>query len=148
MISAGLFDAHLWPMTKRMMTPFSSSNFFLFSPTLDIGKKKISVQINYAKYHNNHRCRQNQKPWGIQVERTESLRLRLLKAVFTPTTMKYFRLPLDPVSFMSSDIGEPFSIDSCVALAAANSISRFDIVLSSVLQHKVFELPLDLKALI
>lgn len=76
------------------------------------------------------------EPCGSQVARTESLLLRLLNAVFIPTTMKYFCLPFDSVSFRSSDKGEPLSIDSCVALAAANSISKFDIVLSSDLQLK------------
>jgi hypothetical protein len=41
--------------------------------------------------------------------------------------MKYFRFPSD------SDDGALLSMDSCVALADANSISRFDIVLSGVL---------------
>ena len=45
-----------------------------------------------------------------------------------PTTMKYFRFPVD------SDAGATLSMDSCVAFADASSISRFDIVLSSVLQ--------------
>jgi hypothetical protein len=44
-----------------------------------------------------------------------------------PMTMKYFRFASD------SDDGALLSMDSCVALADANSISRFDIVLSSVL---------------
>jgi hypothetical protein len=44
-----------------------------------------------------------------------------------PMTMKYFRFPSD------SDDGALLSMDSCVALADANSISRFDIVLSGVL---------------
>jgi len=44
-----------------------------------------------------------------------------------PMTMKYFRFPVD------SDIGAPLSMDSCDAFADASSISRFDIVLSSVL---------------
>ena len=45
-----------------------------------------------------------------------------------PTTMKYFLFPVD------SDAGATLSMDSCVAFADASSISRFDIVLSSVLQ--------------
>jgi hypothetical protein len=44
-----------------------------------------------------------------------------------PMTMKYFRFPVD------SDTGAPLSMDSCDAFADASSISRFDIVLSSVL---------------
>jgi len=44
-----------------------------------------------------------------------------------PMTMKYFHFPVD------SDIGAPLSMDSCDAFADASSISRFDIVLSSVL---------------
>jgi hypothetical protein len=38
---------------------------------------------------------------------------------------------------MSFDKGEPLSIDSCAALAAANSISKFEMVLSNVL-HSIF----------
>jgi hypothetical protein len=45
-----------------------------------------------------------------------------------PMTMKYFRFPVD------SGVGATLSMDSCVAFADASSISRFDIVLSSVLQ--------------
>jgi hypothetical protein len=59
--------------------------------------------------------------------------LRLLKAVLIPTTIKYLLFPDDPVLFKSSDKGEPLSMDSCAALAAANSISKFEIVLSNVL---------------
>lgn len=74
------------------------------------------------------------KPCGIQVSRTESLLFLLLKAVLIPITIKYFLFPDDsPFFFISPDIGEPLTIDSCVALAAANSISKFDIVLSNVL---------------
>lgn len=36
----------------------------------------------------------------------------------------------------SSDIGDPVSIESCIALAAASSISKLEIVLSSVLQQE------------
>lgn len=36
---------------------------------------------------------------------------------------------------MSLDIGEPLSKESCKALAAANSISKFEMVLSSVLHY-------------
>ena len=32
-------------------------------------------------------------------------------------------------------MGEPLSIDTCAALAAANSISKFEIVLSNVLHY-------------
>lgn len=76
------------------------------------------------------------EPCGIQVARTESLRFRLLKAVLTPRTIKYFLFPIDSVTFRSSDIGEPLSMDSCAAFAAANSISKFEMVLSSVLHSK------------
>lgn len=73
------------------------------------------------------------QPWGIHVARTESLRFRLLKAVFIPITIRYFCLPIGPLNFESSDWGDPLSTDSCTALAAANSISRFEMVLSNVL---------------
>ena len=74
------------------------------------------------------------QPCGIHVARTESLLLRLLNAVFIPTTIRYLLFPDDSVFFESSDKGEPLRMDSCAALAAANSISKFEIVLSNVLQ--------------
>lgn len=75
------------------------------------------------------------EPWGIHVARTESLLFRLLKAVLIPTTIRNLLFPDESV-FESPDEGEPLRIDSCVALAAANSISKFEIVLSNVLiQH-------------
>jgi hypothetical protein len=48
-----------------------------------------------------------------------------------PMTMKYLRFPVD------SDSGAPLSSDSsCDAFADANSISKFDIVLSNALITK------------
>lgn len=73
------------------------------------------------------------KPFGIQVVRTESLLFRLLKAVFIPMTMRYFLFLVNSGIFTSSVMGEPLSIESCKDLAAASSISKFEIVLSSVL---------------
>lgn len=73
------------------------------------------------------------QPCGIHVVRTESLLLRLLKAVLIPTTIRYLLFPDDSAFFNSSDNGEPLRMDSCAALAAANSISKFEIVLSNVL---------------
>uniref|UniRef100_A0A2P2KAB5 Putative beta-1 3-galactosyltransferase 2 isoform X3 n=1 Tax=Rhizophora mucronata TaxID=61149 RepID=A0A2P2KAB5_RHIMU len=67
---------------KRMIIPFSSSSFLLFSP------------------------------WGIHVARTESLLFRLLKAVLIPITIKYLLLLEDSAFLKSSDKGEPPSIDS------------------------------------
>lgn len=69
--------------------------------------------------------------------RIESLLFRLLKAVLIPITIKYFGRPLESVKLNSSDMGEPLSIDSCAALAAAKSISRFEIVFSSVLYTNI-----------
>lgn len=83
----------------------------------------------------NKRTKLIHEPCGIQVARTESLLFRLLKAVFIPTTIKYLLFPDNSMSFNSS-IGEPLKTDSCAALAAANSISKVEIVLSSVL-HSV-----------
>lgn len=48
-----------------------------------------------------------------------------------PITIKYFLLFVDSLILKSSDTGVPLSIESCTALAAANSISKFEIVLSS-----------------
>jgi len=48
-------------------------------------------------------------------------------------TIKYFLLVANSASFRLSDAGAPFSIVSCAALAAANSNSSFEIVLSNVL---------------
>lgn len=77
------------------------------------------------------------KPCGIHVARTESLRFRLLKAVLIPITIKYLLFRDDPVfTFSESDTGDPFVMVSCTALAAANSISKFEIVLSKVLQFE------------
>lgn len=55
-----------------------------------------------------------------------------------PTTIRYLLLPDDSVFFKSSDKGEPLSIDSCAALAAASSISKFEIVLSNVLHQTYY----------
>jgi hypothetical protein len=66
----------------------------------------------------------------------ESLLLRLLKAVLMPITMKYLRLPADSEALYSSETGEPFRNDSCSVLAAESSDSKFDIVLSKVLQQE------------
>lgn len=74
-----------------------------------------------------------QEPCGIQVARTESLLFRLLKAVFIPMTIRYFLFLVNSRIFRSWVIGEPLIVESCNAHAAANSISRFEIVLSSVL---------------
>lgn len=120
-------------MTKRIITPFSSSIFFLLSPVFRI--RYISTK-RIQKLGGNYSRKSIQEPCGIHVARTESLLFRLLKAVLIPTTIKYLLFPDDSVSFNSSDRGEPLRIDSCVALAAANSISKFEIVLSSVL-HSV-----------
>jgi transcriptional regulator of nitric oxide reductase len=72
-------------------------------------------------------------PCGIQVARTESLRLRLLKAVLIPMTIKYFLFILVSSFFKFSDMEKPSITDSCAALPSVNFISNFDIVLSSVL---------------
>jgi hypothetical protein len=73
------------------------------------------------------------------VLRIESRLLRLLKAVFIPITMKYFDRSLDSANlkFKSSDKGAPLRRDSCAAFAAANSISKCDIVLSMSLAKKI-----------
>ena len=131
-------STHLWPITNRITIPFSSSSFFLLSPDFHIIKEvridQIQSKIRKTK---SNKCGQPiHIPWGIQVARTESLRLRLLKAVLTPTTIKYFLFLLDPEILRSSDMGEPLSIDTCAALAAANSISKFEIVLSKVLHYE------------
>ena len=80
-----------------------------------------------------------EKPCGIQVLRIESLLLRLLKAVLMPITMKYFRLPADSEALYSSETGEPLRNDSCRVLAAESSVSKFDMVLSKVLQEEPVE---------
>lgn len=74
------------------------------------------------------------EPEGIQVVRTESLLLRLLKAVLIPTTIKYRLFPGNCLFSTSFDIGAPFIKDSCADLAAANSISKLEMVLSNVLK--------------
>ena len=51
-----------------------------------------------------------------------------------PTTIKYFLFLIDPGILTLSSMGEPLRMDSCAALAADNSISKFEMVLSSVLQ--------------
>lgn len=51
-----------------------------------------------------------------------------------PTTIKYFLFLVNSGILRSSDIGELLSKESCAALAAASSISKFEIVLSRVLQ--------------
>lgn len=99
-------DVAPWPITKRMIMPFSSSNFFLFSP-----------------------C-------GIQVARTESLLFLLLKAVLIPMTIRYLLLLDNSLILISSDTGALFLRDSWTALAEANSVSKFEIVLSRFLHSK------------
>lgn len=76
-------------------------------------------------------------PWGIQVERTESLRLRLLKAVLIPMTIKYFLFKVDLTFFKSSDIIGSFIIVSRSALAATIFISKSEMALSRVL-HSMY----------
>lgn len=66
----------------------------------------------------------------------ESLLLRLLKAVLMPMTMRYLRLPADSEALYSCETGEPLRNDSCSVLAAESSVSKFAIVLSSVLQEE------------
>lgn len=46
-------------------------------------------------------------------------------------TIRYFRLVVDSTIFRLSAKGDPFIIDSCAALAAANSASSFEIVFSN-----------------
>lgn len=134
-------NMYLWPMTNRIIIPFSSSSFFLFSPVFQV--------FNYSHQHIMWTRRNDETnivrlrrvtvtsyiPWGIHVARTESRLFLLLKAVLIPTTIKYLLFPDDWVFFRSSDEGEPLCIDSWAALAAANSISKFEIVLSNVLHR-------------
>lgn len=77
------------------------------------------------------------KPCSIHVARSESLLLRLLKAVLMPTTIKYFLFLADSGIFKSWDKGELLSTESWRVLAAANFISKSEIVLSRVL-HFVY----------
>ena len=56
-----------------------------------------------------------------------------------PITIKYFLFLTGSGRFRSSDIGDPVTIESCKALAASNSISKFEIVLSNVLHPIVSE---------
>ena len=74
-----------------------------------------------------------QQPCGIHVARIESLLFLLLKAVLIPITIRYFLFLDDSALLTSVDNGEPLSKDSCAVLAAANSISKLEIVLSNVL---------------
>lgn len=111
-------------MTKRTTIPFSASNARRLSPA------RGNV-IRCCHKGNGHERGASNRPCGIHVARTESLRFLLLNAVLTPTTMKYFLLLVESLLF--SDVGAPLSIDSCAAFAAANSISNVEMVLSSVL---------------
>lgn len=88
---------------------------------------------NQLKNRKKKKMVQDLQPCGIQVSLTESLLFLLLKAVFMPTTIRYFRLPLAPAAGKFCEVGEPLNKDSCVALAPANSISKLEIVLPSVL---------------
>lgn len=121
-----------------MTMPFSSSSFFLFSPSYFFHSKIINKNsIRQATKSWKTSMRPVYAPCGIQVARTESLRFRLLKAVLIPITIKYFLFFVDSATLWSSDMRESFNTDSWAALAAANSISRFEIVLSSVL-HSIY----------
>lgn len=130
-------------MTKRIIIPFSSSSLFLFSPENKIlNRLKPSRNIFHIKdkhivIKNPEKIEARQvllKPWGIHVARIESLLFRLLKAVLIPTTIKNRLFPCGCFFHISSDTGAPFCKDSCTDLAAANSISKLEMVLSNVLQ--------------
>lgn len=49
-------------------------------------------------------------------------------------TIKYFLFLIDPDILKLSSMGEPLRMDSWAALAADNSISKLEMVLSNVLQ--------------
>lgn len=117
-------------MTKRTTIPFSDSRIFRFSPTI-----RHYIQMLSWKKLLKTKDREVHKPCGIHVARTESLLFRLLNAVFIPITMKYFLFIVESFCAVVSGVGEPLSIESCAAFAAANSISRLEMVLSSVLRH-------------
>lgn len=129
--------AHLWQMTKRIMTPFSSSSFFLFSPVFH-GHSTMnnSCHKNASRIEGRTIPCGRKKPCGIQVLRMESLLLQLLKAVLMLMIMRYLCLPDDSKALYSCETGEPLRNDSCSVLAAGSSVSKFPIVLSSVLQEE------------
>jgi hypothetical protein len=109
-------------MTKRIIIPFSSSSFFLFSPIFQFFKSTDLQIINPNKLPKEHKDNQEKpggrkqeliyEPCGIHVARTESLLFLLLKAVLIPTTIRYFLFLDDSFFFRSCDKGAPLLIDS------------------------------------
>lgn len=131
---------HLWPMTKRTMIPFSSSIFRRLSPVVHFliiirywSRKETWPQQNYLWARTRQKKQTVYIPRGTHVERTESLLFLLLNAVFIPITIRYFRFLKESPFSAVSDTGDPARIASCAAFAAANSISKLEIVLSNVL---------------
>jgi hypothetical protein len=104
-------------MTNRIIIPFSSSSFLLFSPIFQFFKSTDDQIINPKKHKDNQEKPGGRKqeliyePCGIHVARTESLLFLLLKAVLIPMTIRYFLFPDDSFFFGSCDKGEPPRID-------------------------------------